>query len=221
MTREELTENKAKLLSDIMEVLEDNGTYIREGLNDNDEPFYLFEGWSDFKAFNEAAKQVIPEIEDLIEYRESDNYQHTEWFDELIEFKYNWGFTDSYAICDNCRHIVDTAPNYGTVEGYFSENDYQYYCKDCVLESEGLKDEIVEGLINNYKNANTLLSDKDFENRGFEKIETEYANGWYSRSDNPETIYNNLSEKGFDVIFNIDYVQPFETGFSVFIKKSA
>lgn len=129
----------------------------------------------------------------------------------------NWVYSDESFICDGCGKLF-------RMEAYGYAN---YFCGDSfILCPECMKEEpetYLETLINNYHNANTLLTKEELEKLGFEQIGEEYENGWYGQSDDPKEILDRIlsEEPNAEVIFDITKTyNPFATRFTTYIRKS-
>lgn len=127
-----------------------------------------------------------------------------------------WEYSDETFVCDGCGQLF-------RIDYYGYQNFYMgdgfILCPDCMKEEP---ETYLETLINNYRNANTLLTETELEELGFEKIGEEYENGWYGRSDNPKEILDRiLAEEPYtEVIFDITKTyNPFATRFTTYIRK--
>jgi len=94
---------------------------------------------------------------------------------------------------------------------------------DCVCYYEKLKNdtELQKELIRYFegeceKALPEWFESKWLKNQGYEKIGN-YKNGWYGDEDNPCEI---IGDNGVGKVFKIDYIQPFETGFSLWEVKN-
>lgn len=83
------------------------------------------------------------------------------------------------------------------------------------------KKEYLEKLINNYYEANRLLSDEELKEFGFIRYNvTPYVNGLYAgQDDDPKEIYNQLKDKYKEILFSIDSYSDFYTEFSVWVRE--
>lgn len=179
-------------------------------------------------------EQAIDKLQDFIRENELDSYFATYkgnlflvmegWkeHDKMEEFlgmdletalDYECGFCDEYTTCCGCGCVIRTSPDSYSWTADFAILDDGIYCEDCYDH-----DEYLEKIVNNPNNANTLISEEELIERGFEKLEQDYAHGWYGQVDDPKTIYNNLSEKYDEILFMITSQGQFETSFCVFVK---
>lgn len=127
----------------------------------------------------------------------------------------NWEYSDESFICDNCGklHRMET---YGYAN-YFC-TDYGIFCEDCIKEEP---EPYIDYLINNPKSANTILTVKELNDRGFVDSGEDYASGWYGRDERPEKVLTDIlnAHPNAEAIFNINKTyNPFETEYRAFIK---
>lgn len=127
-----------------------------------------------------------------------------------------WEYSDETFVCDGCGQLF-------RMETYGYAN---YFCGDgFILCPECMKEEpetFLETLINNYHNANTLLSKEELEKLGFEQIGEEYENGWYGQNDDPKEILDKIlaEEPDAEVVFDITKTyNPFATRFTTYIRR--
>lgn len=138
------------------------------------------------------------------------------WLDYLTDDK--WGFADEWGMCDCCGKVIDLiGHSYSWIQDYWA-TDYGVICKECVKED--YSDDYLEYLENNYKHANTILSNAELENAGYKKITGELEYGYYGVNHNPKNVLNkNLrNNKHGKFIFNIQEHQLFCTIFDLWEK---
>lgn len=124
-----------------------------------------------------------------------------------------WAFHDKHDVDheDNCAYAQD----YGECDTIQYEGEHTGRRR---FEEEGdlTFDDVSEMFVNNTEKAlPSWLDPTD----GWEERSCDFANGWYHRNDEPKEIAEKLWDKDLDVIFQISYVQPFETGFCVWTKE--
>jgi hypothetical protein len=126
-----------------------------------------------------------------------------------------WGFSDEYSICNCCYKVVRTSPDsYSWVQDYWT--DCELICGECVRSNP---DDYIEYLTNNIRLANTILPDSVLEEKGWEKQEEVYRNGWFDgMNDKPEDVLKKYNAEGYDVIFEMRNSQ-FYIEFQAWIKK--
>ena len=199
-------------------------------LNENEDDYGVIEvdgdGYNDYVFIWEGYSKKIAEFNELCKAKLKANgidtypdYDREEYYIDFITGD-NWGYYDSYYICDHCNKAY-RYPEYGTHDYYSTE--YGIICGDCVRENEDLKEDYIESLVNNPKLANTLLSVGDIEDLGFEQVnESTYENGLYGVNDCPTDIYEmyHKSYPNSDIIFHINGNNPFAVYFDVYICKA-
>jgi hypothetical protein len=170
----------------------------RCNMNPNDEPL-LVADW------NDVADKMVGYIESIIDIH---------WIDEIIS-------------CDDCGGAIKTTPSYyGDLPEWVLMDGY-ILCKDCILNDEGIQEEIIE----TYKNQ----TDKPIMPWFFDIIEKQgfvcYSSDEYcqrfetglhpGQNDRPIDIAKDIEENlpGYDYIFKIDSAGQFDIYWSVFIKK--
>lgn len=204
------------LLREILEETDWNyGSIYPDGDRYNDEVF-IYEGYKPYtvESLNELCKAKLKE-------NGIDTYPDHTYDYYYIDFITgdNWGFYDSYFICNDCykayRYNEYGTTNYWCGDGFI-------FCEDCVRES--YKETYVEEyLANDATKANTILGVDELEDMGFERAnEYEYENGWYGTNDNPKVIYQNLRKvyPNSDILFNITSSNPFAVYFDVYIRRA-
>lgn len=136
----------------------------------------------------------------------------------------DWGFSDEWTTCDHCGRAIHTqADSAFWKPDFWADYDYgEMLCGDCVREDDPTKKNYLDFLTNNPSHANTILSDKELRDAGYDKLNTEdYANGWYGKKDDPKEILKNALDESHDgeFIFSISSQNPFETSFDLWAKK--
>lgn len=197
----------------LREILEETGKYgsiYPDGDGYNDEVF-LFEGYGDdIKTLNELCKAKL-------KANGVDTYPDYDRDDYYIDFITgdNWGWYDSYYVCDECGKA------YNNDDHYYWCGDGFIFCWECTRENH--KEEYVDDLTNDYTRANTLLKAKDLEELGFEKMnEGEYEHGMYGTMQHPKDVYD-LFYKAYpnsDIIFHIADSNPFAVYYDCYVRKS-
>lgn len=190
------------------------GSIYEDGDGYNEEVF-IFEGYGEYtvKNLNELCKAKL-KANDIDTYPD---YDREDYYIDLITGD-NWGYYDSYFVCEECykAYYQDgySAANYWVGDGFI-------ICEDCVKEN--YKEEYVEYLANNPKHCNTILSEEDLEDMGYEKVNGDtYENGLYGTNDDPTEIYELLNKAypNSDVVFHLSSSNPFAVYFDVYINKA-
>lgn len=145
-------------------------------------------------------------------WEEHDKMEQFLGMDLETALDYNCGFCDEYTTCSGCGCVIRTYPDsYNWTADFAVQND-GIYCEDCYDH-----DEYIQDLVNNPNKANTLINEDELLERGFEKLENDYAAGWYGQYDDPKVIYSKLSEKYDEILFMITSQGQFETSFCVYV----
>lgn len=194
-----------------------------KGTEGAEEMFLIVEGWDFIREFHIWAREKYGKElyeETNYDYPENDNADYfTTWLDYLTQGM--WGFSDEYAVCECCNKAFRTSPDsYSWTQNYWLGDGF-VICEDCVREeyAEGY----LESLQNNPKTANTILSDSEMENAGYEKVNADsYESGWYGRCEDPEEILEKEMENNpdYDYIFSICGSGQFHTEFDLWRKIS-
>jgi len=145
-------------------------------------------------------------LEKIVEYfeLESDNE-----LDNITE----WGFYDEYMTCYDCGKAIRIVGDSYHWKPNFEYTEDGLFCSECLDE-----DEIIQLKVNDFKNANTILTDEQLENEGFTKQnEDTYING-FDFDDNPEEIFNKLKDKFNEILFSIYNNSQFYTEFDVWAR---
>ena len=201
------------IIREIFSETEIDGYIYDDGDNEGKEVLQMC-SWEDVKALNLEIKKKFEERG--IDTSEMSLYQETS-DDGYVEFATddNWVFDDESFVCDGCGklHRMET---YGYAN-YFC-TDYGIFCEDCVKEEP---EPYLDYHINNYKTANTILTEKELNDAGFVDSGEDYASGWYGRDERPETVLKCIldAHPKAEVIFNINKTyNPFETEYKAFIR---
>lgn len=128
-------------------------------------------------------------------------------------------FYDEVMGCHECYGQINTTPSSAFWHSDWWIGDGFCFCKDCVKEVAS--EEYIDHLTNNYKNANVILDHEELVNNGWERLEYEYTAGMnHGYSENPENVYEHLKDDYENIIFSITSTTPFDTSFSVYVKKT-
>ena len=170
------------------------------------EDFMIVDSWEDVQKIQ---KCIDPNFE-----------PKDRWDSSVLDNAINWGFSDSYTTCEECGDVICTEPDSKHWVADFFVSDYGIECGDCVRNNP---QEYIQSLINNPRNANTILDDSDLEYEGFEKLEGDYQSGWYDRHDDPEDILSDLLDKYpyGEFIFSVTSNAQFATNFEVWARSES
>lgn len=176
---------------------------------DSETYFLIFQSWNDREKFIDMCKEYINKPDAM-------DYQIEKEFEcELV-------FDDEYTTCNDCYHIIRTSPTHYGWQPDFYHGDGFIACKHCFDEQEDYQEAYIQDRINNPKTAiNGLITEEQIEDLGFVKFNAEesYENGWYKgQTDDPQQIYDALSEKFEEVIFFISGVGQFDMHFDAFVR---
>jgi hypothetical protein len=193
-------------LCKIIDVFEENGMYddiYLQWAEDHDGNYYaIVDSNSDENKFVNFVQETV-DIEDNIER------------DLELEIVYS----DEYTTCTDCGKIIRTSPDSYSWQPDFYVGDGFIVCNVCFNDEEDYQEAYIKDKINNPKSAiNGLVTEKQLEELGFEKIGEEYEDGWYHVNDDPEAIYNRLSERFEEVVFLISNVEQFRINFVTFVR---
>lgn len=196
----------------VYEYIRENHVWDRidmEIAEDKDEDTYIIvHSHEDVNKLEEVVKDVL-ELEDEQIY-----------VDEVLEVEVV--FSDEYTTCSDCGKIIRTSP-----DSYHWQPDYYFgdgfiACNQCFNDNEDYQEAYIEDKINDPKQAiNGLVTEEQIEELGFVKFNAEesYENGWYEgQTDNPEEIYDALSQKFEEVVFLISGVGQFDIHFDAFVR---
>lgn len=143
--------------------------------------------------------------------------------DELEDYceanNYEWNYSDSVAedFEMDIAYLADVCGNY-----------FDVIMSDCGwLGRAGFEDgtydwdTISDCFINNDSKAlPKWFPTTQLESAGYKLQSCEFADGWYEQADDPSIILAKANGKGYDVVFQINYAQPFEVGFCVWLYSS-
>lgn len=182
--------------------------YVNIAETDDGETYAICDDWDSHNKFIEVVKEVIGNSDD----------EFNDWSVEIAT-GIIMVFSDSCTTCNDCGNVIQTEPNSYHWQPDFYVGDGFIACNKCFNDTEDYQEEYIEERVNNPKEAvNGLMTEKQIKALGFEKLETEYENGWYHTEDNPEEIYEKLSEHYDEVLFFINNVEQFRLNFVVFVR---
>lgn len=191
---------------DTIRKIQDSDAYYMFADDDGDD-FLIVDSWDDV---HKIQKALEPGFEPRNDY------------DSSVLDKYfpgsTWGFSDSYDTCSKCGKLIRTEPDSYSWEPDFFVNDGELVCGDDVRDDP---DAYLETLYNNPKMANTILTDSDLRNLGFELIKDGYESGMYDRHDDPEDILEKAKKEhpGMTFVFSISSNGQFATRFELWGKE--
>lgn len=190
---------------DAIRQLEDDGEGVRIAPDSRGHDFLILDGWDDVRTVESILDPKADIGPDSMESGAIDR-----------AFGGNWGFSDEYAVCDDCGTVIRTSPDsYSWKPDFWLEAEEGYHCGDCVREDP---DDYIEHLVDNPDEANTILSDDELRSRGFAKVnEDAYENGWYDRQDEPKDILAKAmgKEPNAEFLFSISSNAEFSTQFDL------
>lgn len=196
-------------------------------LPDDEGKILVFDDWDSSKAFNKLLAKKIrnyPEVQKEIKDFIYDVDDRDDWFLDLAT-EDNWTYSDEGFECSECncwyyyeQYNACGYANYKVYDGWIE-------CSDCIKRDTESKERYLEDLIDNPKNANTILEYKDFLDLDFEKVnEDSYANGWYHRTDDPVKILSKAKaeDENAQYVFSIRKTyNPWETEFDLYKRETA
>ena len=189
----------------IRKIQDSNANYMFA--DDDGDAFLIVSCWDDV---HKIQKALEPGFEPRNDY------------DSSVLDKYfpgsTWGFSDSYDVCSKCGKLIVTEPDSYSWEPDFFVNDGEIICGDDVRDDP---DAYLETLYNNPKAANTILTDSDLWNLGFELIKDGYESGMYNRHDDPEEILEKAKKEhpGMTFVFSISSKGQFAIRFELWGKE--
>ena len=192
--------------------------------SDNERDFLVVEDWTFIREFNAWLSEskyhdrLVRETgSDLSGDKESDKY-FTNWIDYLTDDM--WGFGDEYSVCNNCCKVFRTSPNsYSWKPDYWAHEEMGLCCGNCIRKNKDIADAYVDCLINESEDCNTILSDSEMEELGFEKLNGDsFENGWYGIRHDPKVILERYTHlyPGKEFVFSIAENQQFATFFDIY-----
>ena len=192
-----------------------------KGTDGAEEMFLIVDSWDFIREFNSWVKKKYgKELYDETRYdlpeNEEDRKYFTTWLDYLTQDM--WGFYDEYSVCEHCNKAFRSSPDsYSWTQNYWLGDGF-IICEDCVKEDYA--EEYLESLQNNPHTANTILSDAEMENAGYEKVKEDCEEGWYGRCDDPEEILEREMKENTDgkYVFSISGSGQFHTDFDLWKK---
>lgn len=193
-----------------------------KGTEGAEELFLIVDSWDFIREFHSWAndkygKELYEETAyDYPEDLEVQKY-FTAWLDYLTQGM--WGFSDEYSVCEHCNRAFRTSPDsYSWTANYWLGDGF-IICDECVKED--FAEEYLESMHNNPKIANTILSDNEMENIGYEKVNADnYESGWYGTCDDPQEILEKEMEINpeYDYVFSVCGSGQFHTYFDLWRK---
>lgn len=200
-------------LGKVLEVFNENHLWDDICVNvadDSQETTYaIFDGWDDHSKFMTKVREILELVDDEGEYE----------IEKLLEITFV--FSDEYDTCSDCGNVIRTSADSYHWQPDFYLGDCFLACNKCFNDNEDYQEAYIEEKINSPKNAiNGLISEEQLEKLGFEKWnKNSYESGLhYGQNDNPENIYEELSDKYEEIVFFVDGVGQFDTHFSVWIR---
>lgn len=164
---------------------------------------------------HDDAEKFVSFVRETLEIPEEETF----FTDELLECEVV--YYDEYTTCDDCGKVIRISPDSYHWQPDFYVGDGFIVCSKCFNQNEEYQENYIEDKINNPKNAiNGLISEDQLEQLGFEKFNhNSYENGWHEgQNDNPESIFDDLSDKYEDIIFFVDGVGQFDVSFRVWVR---
>lgn len=186
--------------------------YEYDDSDEDNHKFLIVQSWSDIETFNEIFKKLYPNYK--VNLSESDS---SAIIDELTH--YNWGFSDEYTTCTSCNKVI-YYNEWGRVN--YAAIDCEMICMDCFHKDIDFQRSYCENMENNPRQAVVNLTDEELLSLGYERIDGEYANGWYGRMNSPDDILNKLLKDNPNekFIFVITNMHQFETEFVIWKKNN-
>jgi len=179
-----------------------------------------------FKLVQEMDIQIIAGYASSSEGSEDDIIALANWnniddsvSNQLEELEINLEWSDEWRICDACNRAIRTNPDsYHFKPQYWFHPDGAYICEACTVEDP---DDYLEYLQSNPHACLTMsinLKDYGYRNLNANSCETGFHPG---QNDDPRTIYNELTEAGFEnFIFVLDEQSQFYQKWSVWLHEN-
>jgi len=149
------------------------------------------------------------------------NYEENYELSEILEKNevYNYAYSDNHIIdfdfsvkCESGEEL----PIIKHIDEIFINNKGDFYYFEKLNKNKELISDFLDLFVNQVNIAvPEWVPEEWLNNVGWEKI-GDYANGYYDKQDIPGEITKNIKD---DFLFKINYIHPFETGFSLWIKK--
>ena len=196
-----------------------------KGTPGQEESFLIVDDWDFIREFNSWAednygKELYEETRYELPVEPLDRKYFTEWLDYLTQDM--WGFGDEYSVCNCCYQAFRSSPDsYSWTQTYWIDNG-EIICEECVRNEYA--EEYIESLHNNPKSANTILSDRELRNLGYERFnDYHYEHGWYGTMNDPERIAEEMKRlyPEHDYVFSICNNEQFRTEFDLWVKEAA
>lgn len=182
--------------------------YIQIAEDSRGDTFAICEDWDDHNKFINVVKDVLGVDKD----------DFNDW-DVEKETGIIMVFSDEYTTCSDCGNVIRTEPNSYHWQPDFYVGDGFIACNDCFNNTEDYQEAYIAERVNNPKHAiNGLLTEQQIENLGFERVGREFEDGWHHVNDDPQAIYDELSERYEEVLFYINNVEQFGINFIVFVR---
>lgn len=137
---------------------------------------------------------------------------------EELQIEMEW--SDEWTTCDGCGKAVRTSSDsHGWRRAYDTIED-ETVCHECITKNKASIKSYLQFIENKHTKAVTI--DVNPETYGYNKVDREFANGWYGgQDDEPEFIANALREQNITrFVFSIDSVGQFDLHFTVYIHRS-
>lgn len=166
--------------------------------------FLIVDGWD-----------VAREVENVLNPNKSVSPESYDTPSIDTVFNDNWGFSDEYAVCDDCGTVIRTSPDSYSWKPDFWVSDGEIRCGDCVRDNPA---DYIASLLDNPESANTILSDDELKENGFAKVNPDsYENGWYDKQDEPKDILATAQDKEPDseFLFSVSGEGQFYTKFDL------
>ena len=200
---------KEEILSEILEELNRNYEQIEQHEVENGDTAYFVQSWSSIREFAKLAKEHGVNVE------VRDEEYPAEYLDEFIS---DWRFADEYDECSCCGKMVYHNDIFHYPQRFLDYDNCEIRCRDCLDV-----DRYIEHITNNSESANTLLTPEELEQKGFKRLDREYANGLYGRCDKPKEILEKLLQENpnAEYIFDLGFCSnPYETAWTVWKKSN-
>jgi hypothetical protein len=202
-----------KKLLEVIEKFNYQGEYADEvnftyGEDNNGVLYVIFDSNKDRDRFIEECR-ISTENPDAYDYEIESELE--------VEFV----FFDEYTTCSDCGSVINTEPTHYGWQPDFYVGDGFIICGKCFRSEEDYQEAYLEERINNPKNAiNNMIEEEQLVSLGFIKHNNDsYESGLhYGQNDNPEEIYDGLSDKYEEVVFLIDNVGQFDVNYSVWVR---